>query len=240
MIKKLKALISENRENQAFIIRQNKELEWAHVYHDSIRGKAYLENLPLNIGRWAGNYPFFYLLNRIMSDAKPQHILEFGLGESSKFISSYLQQDLSSRTHQIIEHDINWANAFTNKFKLSEISKILICPLVIKKINNYDVNCYKGLTDVLRGTFDFYLIDGPFGSPHYSRYDITFMAERLSSSDDFIIVIDDFDRVGEKETCRALCALFQRKKIKTYTQVYSGLKEVWVLTSPKYRFLTSI
>jgi hypothetical protein len=29
-----------------------KELDWANVYHDSIRGKSYIENLSLNIGRW--------------------------------------------------------------------------------------------------------------------------------------------------------------------------------------------
>lgn len=240
MIKKIKAIIRENRENQAYIIRQNQELVWAHVYHDSLRGKTYLENLPLNIGRWAGNYPFFYLLNRIMSDAKPQRILEFGLGESSKFISACLQEDLPSTTHQIVEQSSKWATAFTNQFTLNEFSKISICPLVIKKINDHDVNCYEGLTDVVAGTFDFYLVDGPFGSPHYSRYDILSMAERLSSSDEFIIVIDDFERVGEKETSQALIALFDVKEIKTYTQVYTGIKEVWVLSTSKYRFMTSI
>ena len=42
-----------------------KEIEWAHIYHDSIRGKKPIEELGLNIGRWAGNYSFFYVLNRI-------------------------------------------------------------------------------------------------------------------------------------------------------------------------------
>jgi len=240
MIKKIKTLIREFTENQAYIIRQNQELVWAHVYHDSIRGENHIENLPINIGRMAGDYAFFYLLNRIMSDAQPRRILEFGLGESSKFISAWLQQDSNFRTHQIIEQSSVWATEYSNRFNLSEFSNISICPLVKKKINNYNVNCYQGLTDVVSGTFDFYLVDGPFGSSHYSRYDILFMAERLSSDDDFIIVIDDFDRVGEKETSEALGALFDAKQMKIYTQVYTGLKEVWVLTTSKYRFLTSI
>ena len=31
------------------ILFQTKELEWAHIYHDSIRGKEWLEKLPLNV-----------------------------------------------------------------------------------------------------------------------------------------------------------------------------------------------
>jgi hypothetical protein len=36
-----------------------KEIEWAHIYHDSIRGKKAIEELELNIVKWAGNYCFF-------------------------------------------------------------------------------------------------------------------------------------------------------------------------------------
>ena len=91
MISKIKSLIRENRARQKKILSQTRELEWAHIFHDSIRGKECLQNLPLNIGRWAGNYSLFYLLNRILMDYKPKSILEFGLGESSKFISTYLE-----------------------------------------------------------------------------------------------------------------------------------------------------
>ncbi len=240
MIKKIKALIRENRENQQQLIRQNQELEWAHVYHDSIRGKVHLENLPLNIGRWAGNYAFFYLLNRIMSDAKPQRILEFGLGESSKFIASCLEHDLKQGLHQIIEQSSEWATAFNSRFELGAYSKVSVCPLVKKQINGHEVNSYEGLAEVVTGTFDLYLVDGPFGSPHFSRYDILAVAGRLKPSDEFIIIVDDYDRIGEQETAKALEVLFEEKQIKAYTKVYTGIKRVWLLATPKYRFVTSI
>ena len=240
MINKIKDLIRENRENQQQLIRQNQELEWAHVYHDSIRGKVHLENLPLNIGRWAGNYAFFYLLNRIMSDAKPQRILEFGLGESSKFITVCLEQELKSGFHHIIEQSSEWATAFNSRFELSAYSKVSVCPLVKKQINGHEVNSYEGLAEEVSGIFDLYLVDGPFGSPHFSRYDILAVAERLKPSDEFIIVIDDYDRIGEQETAKALEVLFEEKQIKAYTKVYTGIKKVWLLATPKYRFVTSI
>jgi len=86
MIKKIKELIKENRANNNKIYLQTKELEWANIFHDSIRGKKHIDDLGLNIGRWAGSYPFFYVLNRILSDYCPSSILEFGLAESSKGI----------------------------------------------------------------------------------------------------------------------------------------------------------
>ena len=110
MIKKIKSLINDFRENNKNIISllqlnhiQSKELEWAHIYHDSIRGKKHIENLSLNIGRWAGNYSFFYVLNRILNDYKPEKILDLGLGESSKLISTYLEHYLPNSTHTIVE-----------------------------------------------------------------------------------------------------------------------------------------
>ncbi|MEZ0130278.1 hypothetical protein AB9T88_11140, partial [Flavobacterium sp. LBUM151] len=66
MIRRIKQLIKENKERQNRIIAQNEELLWASVFHDSIRGKKGIEDLSLNIGRWAGNYSFFYVLNRIL------------------------------------------------------------------------------------------------------------------------------------------------------------------------------
>jgi hypothetical protein len=240
MIKKIKNLIRENRESQQLIIRQNKELEWAHIYHDSIRGKKHLENLSLNIGRWAGNYTFFYVLNRIMSDVKPKNILEFGLGESSKFISSCIKSEISEAKHQIIEQSQEWTNAFLSKYELSPSTKITVCPLVKKQVNGFEVNCYDGLEELIPGTFDFYLVDGPFGSSHFSRFNIFSMAERLTSNDQFIILIDDFDRIGEQETAQSLVDLFQKKQIKTYISTFEGIKKVWMLVSFEYQFLTTI
>jgi hypothetical protein len=78
MIKKIKQLIKENREFNRQRISHLKEIEWAHIYHDSIRGIEWIQGLSLNIGRWAGNYSFFYVLNRILMDYKPKNILELG------------------------------------------------------------------------------------------------------------------------------------------------------------------
>ena len=101
-----------------------KELNWANIYHDSIRGKKEIEALSLNIGRWAGNYAFFYVLHTILSKGKPTNVLELGLGESTKFISTYLKNYLPQTSHIVIEHDESWISFFNSSFELNSNSKI--------------------------------------------------------------------------------------------------------------------
>ncbi len=239
MIKKIKSIIQENRDNQNKILLQSYELEWAQVYHDSIRGKQWLENLPLNIGRWAGNYSFFYVLNRILNDFKPEAILEMGLGESTKFISTYLDNYLIDSKHLVIEHDENWESIFKENFTLSNRTEIVVCPLEIAIIKGFEINAYHKFDLAVKGKFDLYLIDGPFGSPHYSRYDIMNIAQSFEPNDQFIIVMDDYNRIGEKETIDDLLALFKNNNIKVFHNIYIGNKSVKVIATEKYKYATS-
>lgn len=239
MIKKIKSIIQENRDDQKKILLQGQELEWAQVYHDSIRGKQWLENLPLNIGRWAGNYSFFYVLNRILSDFKPKTILELGLGESTKFISSYLDNYLVDSKHLVIEQDDNWKNIFKENFTLSNRSEITICPLEKIIIKGFETNAYHNFVQAVKGAFDLYLIDGPFGSAHFSRYDIMKLANNFEPENQFIIVMDDYNRQGEKETIADLLGLLKSKNIKVFHNCYTGNKSVMVIATEKYKYATS-
>lgn len=240
MIKRIKKLIKENKERQNKIIAQNEELLWAAVFHDSIRGKKAIEDLPLNIGRWAGNYPFFYVLNRILNDYQPKRILEFGLGESSKFISTYLDNYLINSEHLIIEQDANWKITFENNFALSSRSSIKVLPLIKKKYKEYNFNGYENIESTITSTFDLYLIDGPFGSPNYSRFDIFTLGEKLKNQDEFIIIIDDYDRHGEKETVDELLKMFKNKEMNVFTTSYTGVKSIIVIGTEKYKYITSL
>lgn len=240
IIKKIKKLLNENRELYKSNLLQLKEIEWAHVYHDSIRGKKWLENTPLNIGRWAGNYAFFYVLNRILNDYKPASILEFGLGESSKFISAYLENELIKSSHLIIEQNESWYESFKERFLLSLRSDVKICSLHKRNVFNHEVNSYKEINENITQNFDLYVVDGPFGSKHYSRYDIVELAKAFTSNQEFIILIDDFQRDGEKETVQELLKLFKEKEIAIYFGEYVGNKSICVLGTEKYRNIKSL
>lgn len=221
------------------ILLTSKENEWANIYHDSIRGKEWLEKLPLNIGRMAGNYSFFYILNRVLSDYKPKKIIELGLGESSKFISTYLDNYLLESEHHIVEHDKEWVDLFHQKFILSDRSKIICCPLVEKDINGFNSIYYDNLDDLIDQKYNLYLIDGPFGSEKFSRYNIISMVKKINIDDDFIIIMDDTHRNGELDTLNDIFSVLKNNNINFFSSNYSGSKMVTIITSFKNRFLTT-
>lgn len=222
------------------IYKECKELEWANIFHDSIKGLKWLENLPIYPGRWAVNYSFLYILSRILVEYRPEKIIEFGLGESSKIISSFIENKMGSAKHIILEQNRAWIDSFTTRFTLSKKSTILHMAVEEEIIHKEKVNGYKGLTDAIAEVFDLYVIDGPLGSPRYSRYDICLLAEFLSPSDEFIIIMDDYNRIGEQDTAKALIEILNNKGIKTYSGIYEGNKSQIVLATMKYRYVVSI
>ncbi len=240
MISKIKKVILDNKIKQRNILYQVRENHWADVYHDSIKGISFLQTLPLNIGRWAGGYPFFYVLNRVLKDFRPKSILEMGLGESTKFVSLYLDNYLTNTNHNVLEQDEKWVAFFNENFQLSEKSKIVLSPLTTKTIDNFKVNSYKDLSVVENEVYNLYLIDGPFGSDNISRYEIVELSKKFKIGDEFIIIMDDYNRIGEQNTINKLLDVLNSKGITFYSNIYSGLKSVFILGTEKYKHVRSL
>jgi len=240
MIQKTKAIIEEFRAKLKQVANQGDEQIWASVFHDTIKDREWLNKLSVSPGRWAANYSFLYVLVRILSDYKPKKIIEFGLGESSKIISSFLENDLHDSTHLIIEHDENWVNAFNERFRFSKNSRVKHLPLKETNVNGFPVHCYQDIDKEINEIFDVYIIDGPFGSPAYSRYDICRLAEELKPQDEFIILMDDYNRKGEQDTIKALTGQLAAREIKIHLGVFSGNKAQCVIASEKYRHILTV
>lgn len=244
MLQKLRRLLNLHGDVQELsqkldsIGKQVAETNWANIYHDSIRGYEELEKLPLNIGRWAGNYSFFYILNRVLKDFKPKNILDMGLGESSKFISTYLKNYLPDSKQSITEHDQKWIDIFNQNYKLPNNSTIVKLELETKLISGYNVNGYKDFCQNLNEIYDLIIIDAPFGSERFSRYDIVDYIKNQSFSNDFVIIFDDTDRQGEKDTLKVVIDLLKEKRQDIFTQTLSGNKSTTIISNLK--FLTSL
>lgn len=239
MIKLIKQIIRDYYSSSNSIKINLKEIEWAHIYHDSVRGIPFISNLSLNIGRWAGNYSFFYVLNRILMDYRPKSILEFGLGESTKMVTAHLENNLSDSEHLLVEHDVLWINNFKERNILSNRTKIVNLPLNQIRINGFESTGYTGLSENVNKLYDLYIIDGPFGSERYSRYDIISCLESLTEKNEFIILLDDTNRIGEQDTLSDLKNFLMKKNITYHIQEYSGNKSVTVICSEKYKFAAS-
>jgi len=232
----IKAYKNQKKQDSAYL----KELNWANIYHDSIRGNEALQKLSLNIGRWAGSYAFFYVLNRILEDYKPNNIIELGLGESTKFISVFLNKYNIAANHIVIEHDEKWIENFKQNFVLSSKSQIINLKLVSRNIHQHQSLGYDFNEELLNKKNDLYIIDGPYGSKHFSRYDICFLLEKIAENDDFIILFDDFHRRGEKDTVSDIEAILKGKKMTYYINVYKGVKDVCVIVSEKYKYISTL
>lgn len=239
-IQSLRNFLKNSAQYQTESLALSRELEWAHIYHDSIRDKEFLQNLGLNVGRWAGNYSFFYILNRILYDFQPKRILELGLGESSKFISTVLTHSLLDSHQTIIEQDQNWIGGFADRFTLSDRSNILFCPLIEVELKGFPSYAYQGFEEKVSHEFDLFIVDGPFGSDRYSRFDIVSLVEKFDKEKEFILVIDDSHRIGEQDTINEISAILKSKGITFHKADYSGNKQNTVIASEQYKYATSL
>jgi len=230
-LKKIESMIEKS-------LFQSLEIEWANIFHDSIRGDESISKLSLNIGRWAGNYSFFYVLYRIMKDYKPNTILELGLGESSKLVSTFIKNNLQNCEHIIIEQNQNWINEFRNKFTFNDQTEVIHLPLETQKIEGFDVYKYKDFDKSINKQYELYIIDGPYGSDRFSRFDIIGLVNNFINNE-FIILFDDTHRLGEIDTVNQITTILKSKNIIFYQNEYIGNKSVTVIASEKYKHATS-
>ena len=227
---------SQNQE----ILSVNKELLWSQIYHDSIRGYSSLQDLSLNIGRWAGNYAFFYYLFRVLKDARPKSILELGLGESTKFISTFIENEITDCRHLVVEHDQTWLKNFNKSFILGNKTKVESLKLDKLEFKESMVTTYHKRLASIPDLYEFYLVDGPFGSPEYSRIDILSLADRFPKAHEFVILFDDTNRKGEQNTFQLLVEKLKGNGFDIGQTHAQGTKRVSLIATPAFKWLTSI
>ncbi|MBR1729657.1 MAG: hypothetical protein IJ728_09065 [Selenomonadaceae bacterium] len=92
--------------------------------------------------------------------------------------------------------------------------------------------------------FDFISIDGPYGfdvsgTIPCARIDILpYLPSCLNES--FCIVIDDFERQGEQNTVKIIKNILMQNNIKFSEGVYSGSKDLYLLSSEDLSWLCTM
>lgn len=223
------------------LTRKINESVWAHVFHDSIKKYTFFDKLSLNVGRFSANYTLLYLLHRIIDAAQPEQLLEIGLGESSKLITTFLKYELPSCNHIIVENNREWIEYFS-KFKLSDCTNIELFDIKETKFRDK----YKSLNYInfdrlsTYGSFSLIIIDGPNGTKNYSRNDVYQNLESLIDFENFIIIFDDTDRLGEHQTFTAILNKLRKLGVAHDHCVYYGDKFVSLVYSTNYSYLNSL
>lgn len=222
---------------------QNEEMLWAMIFNNTISDSSWLHNPSFSPGRAALGYPALYALYRILDEARPQTILEIGLGQSTHLISQYAAANLDV-THIVIEHDQSWIDFYSNNKTYIHPSNtsIMRLDLVIEAHNNAMVRKYKGFKEAFHGKkFDLICIDGPFGydMKNYSRVDVL---ESMPNclNDNFIIALDDCERSGEQTTLEEMEAVLTSCSIPYAKGIYRGVKDFTIICSNEQKFLCTM
>lgn len=236
--------------------RYSSELRWARVFGDCIKSSRWLKDQCFEVGNFAAGYPFLYLIYRVLNDFAPKNILELGLGQSTRLTAQYCASRDDVKL-AVADSDKEWLDFFVST-KLKPIlgdalSKINFIhdPCIMRKVSptrgdqssEAQYRAFADLPAKLAGCdpFDLILIDAPVGTPGlFSRRDILDITALIG--DEFVIMLDDAERMGESQTFHALLSFLNKERpgCKLHSNLYRGLKDTVILTSEKFRFASTV
>ena len=208
------------------------------VFNSTIVDSKWLKYKSFSPGAWAADFGLLYTLYRVLNDVKPNNVLEFGLGQSSKMIHQY--GDYFKKKVLTCEHDEEWIRFFEEGKEGDYYVNIKQLELENIIVNGIETLTYKNLMQEFGDEkYDLIIVDGPYGSDHYSRPQIIELA-KLCLCDTFCIIMDDTERVGERETIQEVMKVLDDKGIRYCTRVYYSSKKHTLICSDNLKFLTSL
>lgn len=223
----------------------NLELLWARKWDDTKKNIEWIEGLPgISPVGYAVGYNYLYLMTRILDEMQPQSVLDIGLGISSTLFSQYFNYyRFKNGKHIIIEHDKQWIRFYSLKHNLSNFSKVVLLDCVKRNFDSCEYNVYKDFGVLLKDKkFSVISIDGPnAGDKPYkhSRRDVLeILPDALEES--FVIVMDDYNRKGEKATIAEIEEVLKKNNIVYFKGIYPGVTDCCVLTSADNKFFCTM
>lgn len=235
-------IVQKNQTNKVTLLEKvEEENTWANVFHDVIKDSVWLQNKAFAPGRWAAGYQMLYVMYRVLDSTRPKRILELGLGQTTRMISQY--SIFYNAEHQVVENDPKWIEFFATTYEVPDNVKIInLNTIVDKYLDDEAVIMYRGFEEQFRGQkFDFICIDAPLGGKaiKYARVDVLkILPECLER--EFVIIIDDTERIGEINTIELIQKTFKENGIQYVMKRYDGRKSSTIFTTKKYSFLTSL
>lgn len=230
--------ITKMLENQNEMLNLQRENLLAQRFNDSIQDSEWLKYRSFSPGGWAVDYGFLYVLFKSLNYMKPSKVIEFGLGQSSKMIhqyASYYQTDTIT-----IEHDQEWVEFFQKDKQGDYPVNIRLMDLEMIGYKEAETRTYAGIDDCCAGEkYDLIVVDGPFGSDHYSRSQVIHLAKD-NFAKTFCVIMDDTNRIGEKETLSELFSLLDDRNIEYCHRTYKSIKSFTVVCSKDLHFLTTL
>ena len=188
----------------------------------------------------AANATLLNSLFKILWIIKPKNILELGSGQSSKLFSRYIQTNNENLT--ILEDNEKYYNLFKTEIPNNSNIHYLFSPLKTVSFDSIETKWYSIDLSSMNNDekYDLILIDGPQGEDQYSRSGIIKYIMDIISIENFIIVFDDAERKGEKQTIQYLLKLFTKLQVKYMTFQIDGFKRQQFIVSMNNSFLSTL
>ena len=229
----------ELQELRSLANRQFKELNFADLLHDTIIRSDWLRDKSFSLHGWAANYSFIYMLYRILDNAKPQNILEMGMGQTSRLTSQYVAYCNPNAKLDIIENDAGWIAMYQPQLAQNEHIKVHHRDLEFFTYDKIECRKYKDLNEVVGNTkYDLIIVDGPFGANQtLPRSNVLDLIKNHNLAEDFIIIFDDTERKGEQNTSFQAIKLLQEQGIEYFTFQRYGIKTQTYITSLTKSFI---
>lgn len=242
-MKKINNKLKSIEEIKAFSEKQiaySEEILWGMNFNRAIENSKWLRDKEIKVGDSACGYYYFYILYKALNSGKFKSILDIGMGQTSKLIGQYVIYNDAAK-HTIIENDKDWIDFILPELKLGKNSEIIQLDYKMTKKDNIDVRVYEDFSEKVTGTYDLLSIDAPAGydMTDYSRIDILSILPRCLK-ESFIIMIDDTDRAGERNTVNYILDALEKNKIQCVSCSYQGKKRFTIITSKDNKFFCTL
>lgn len=231
-------LVKEVQNLQNKVQCQYQELNFADLLHDSTKDSPWLKDKSFALYGWAANYGFIYTLFRILDNVQPDHILEMGLGQTSLVTSQYIANNNPEADLDIIENDENWIKVYEPRLAKSQNIKLHQCDIEFFYYEGEQSRKYKELNKITQDRkYNLIIVDGPFGGAQkFPRSNIVELIEH-NLAKDFIIMFDDAERAGEKNTIAQVKAKLSAQGIEFGVQQRDALKSQVLVFSKSCEFV---
>jgi predicted O-methyltransferase YrrM len=171
----------------------SKENYYRNLMYDGARGER-INLPPLYPVQSAANYSLLYLLLRTCCELPISRVLELGVGQSTLLLNAV---STAKGTHI---HSVEAEHAWAERVGRKVAHAIDVHELEARE--SYGRRCLAySITPALPKDIDLLVVDGPRGTPRYSRWGALEIADGCLAQE-FIVVFDDAERIGEQDTIR--------------------------------------
>jgi hypothetical protein len=201
------------------------ELFYQQVF-DSAVARSGIAVPPLYPVGSAANASLLYAIFRLADEFPGLAWLELGAGQSTLLIGA-LNRAGRIASALTLEHDPDWASRIGARVG----HEVRAVPLRRAEVQQNSTEIYDFSPD---NRVDIALVDGPVGTSRRSRWGALKALEE-SLADEFVVVFDDAERPGERETIACFLAA---KPVAGHVFVHAMKSQCLVFT-PKYRAVAS-